>query len=201
MPHYRFVATTYSGKTEEGTLEAASLYDFYAVMNTEGLKVQRVVDVSGVMPGVKVPMPPIWRPLGFAALLGVVGALVACAWLPLPQKDVMLLLPALALVTLIAMVAFRAAVKAPVALMPTMLLEGVRMAPKWLRLLLVVLLAVALGQFVKALIPVLMKGKSTAPMFLAVRAILGVGVSVPLLILGAALATEVERRRRLSEEP
>lgn len=201
MPHYRFVATTFSGKTEEGTLEAASLYDFYAVMNAEGLRVVRVVDVSGVLPGVKVPLPPLWRPLGFAALLGLVGAVVACAWLPLPQKDVMLLLPALAVLTLIAMVAFRAAVKAPAALMPALFLEGVRMAPLWLRCVLLVLLAVALGQFLKALIPVLLKGRSTAPMFLAIRGILGVGAAVPLVVLGAALATELEQRKRLSREP
>lgn len=201
MPHYRFVATTFSGKTEEGTLEAASLYDFYAVMNAEGLRVVRVVDVSGVLPGVKVPLPPLWRPLGFAALLGVVGAVVACAWLPLPQKDVMLLLPALAVLTLIAMVAFRAAVKAPAELMPALFLEGVRMAPLWLRCVLLALLAVALGQFVKALIPVLLKGRSTAPMFLAIRGILGVGAAVPLVVLGAALATELEQRKRLSREP
>lgn len=201
MPHYKFVATTFSGKTEEGTLEAASLYDFYAVMNAEGLRVVRVVDVSGVLPGVKVPLPPLWRPLGFAALLGVVGAVVACAWLPLPQKDVMLLLPALALLTLIAMVAFRAAVKAPAELMPTLFLEGVRMAPPWLRFVLLALLAVALGQFFKALIPVVLKGRSTAPMFLAIRGILGVGAAVPLIVLGAALATELEKRKRLTREP
>lgn len=201
MPHYRFVATTFSGKTEEGTLEAASLYDFYAVMNAEGLRVVRVVDVSGVLPGVKVPLPPLWRPLGFAALLGVVGAVVACAWLPLPQKDVMLLLPALAVLTLIAMAAFRAAVKAPAQLMPALFLEGVRMAPLWLRLVLLSLLGVALGQFVKALVPVLLKGGSTAPMFLAIRGILGLGAAVPLVVLGAALATELEQRKRLSREP
>lgn len=198
MPHYRFVATTYSGKTEEGTVEAASLYDFYAVMNAEGLRVHRVVDVSGVIPGVKVPLPPLWRPLGFAALLGMVGAVVGCAWLPLPQKNAMLLLPALSLLTLVSLIAFRAAVKAPLALLPTLLLEGVRMAPAWLRLLLIAILAVALGQFVMALIPVLMKGRSTAPLFLGVRGILGFGVSVPLLVLGAGLSTEIESRKRLT---
>lgn len=200
MAHYRFVATTFKGETEEGVIEASSLYDFYGVMNREGLQVRRVVDVSGTVPGVKVPRPPIWRPLGFACLLGLVGAVVGASWLDLPQKQIMLLLPALALLTVVSMVTFRMAVKAPVALMPAVFLEGVRLAPTWLRLFLFGILTVALGQFGRALLLVASKGSLTSPLLFTVRGILGIGVTVPLLVLGAALAIEIERRRRLDAE-
>ncbi|MGI5844932.1 MAG: hypothetical protein ACOX9B_12245 [Candidatus Xenobium sp.] len=189
MPHFRFKARTWDGKPEEGTLEAASLYDFYAEMNLRGLKVDKVVDVSGLVEAPRAPARRFWPLPVFSLLLVLLFGLLVQTWLVLPFKTIALLLPALAAQTLVALLAWQRARPGP--LLGPHLVEELHDAPWWLRWLLAGLTVLAFGQLA-ALLGKL--GLDAPPMMLAVRALLAVGSTVPILITGSGLTAALRGR-------
>ncbi len=189
MPYFRFHARTWDGLVEEGTVEAASLYDFYADMNERQLKVEKVVDVTGLQP---VPPPPTrrWWPLPiFIMLQLLLIGLVIQFWLPLPFRTTMLLLPALAAQTLVALLAWQRARPGP--LLGPHLVTELSQAPLWFRLFTALLLALALAQF-SALLG--QRGLSAPPMVLAVRGLLAIGSLVAIQVTASGLAAAMRGR-------
>ncbi len=183
MPHFRYQARTRGGKVEEGTVEAASLYDFYAEMNQRHLKVDRVVDVTSLVP--RPPPAPrrLWPLPVFLMLQLLLVGLVVQYWLPLPFRTTMLLLPALAAQTLVALLAWQRARPGP--LLGPHLITELNQAPLWFRLFATLLVSAALAQLAALLGH---QGLSAPPMVLAVRGLLAVGSVVAIQITASGLA-------------
>lgn len=194
MRHFRYTARSWDGLTDEGTVEAASLYDFYAEMNERGVKVIKVVDVTGVVDPEPPPPPKrVWPVPVFAVLLASLVAIVAFSWLPLPFQKSMILLPLLLVITLLALLAWRRAQKRPLLapLMDEQLAYDLDSAPRWLRLFLAVLLAAALGPVAAT---AGLYGMKAPILILVVQGIFGIGAVVPLLLIGSGLAAAMRGR-------
>ncbi len=191
MPHFRFKARTWDGLVEEGTVEAASLYDFYAEMNQRQLKVDKVVDVTSLQPQPPVRARRLWPLPVFLMLQILLVGLVIQYWLPLPFKTTMLLLPALAAQTLAALLAWQRARPGP--LLGPHLLTELSQAPLWFRLFATLLVSAALAQFAALLGQ---RGLSAPPMVLTVRGLLAVGSVVAIQVTASGLAAAMRGRLR-----
>lgn len=189
MPHFRFKARTWDGKPEEGTVEAASLYDFYAEMNLRGLKVDKVVDVSSLVEPPRPPTRRLWPLPVFSLLLVLLSGLLVQTWLSLPFKTIALLLPALAAQTLVALLAWQRARPGP--LLGPHLVEELNDAPWWLAGFLAILAVLAFGQLAALLGQ---RGLEAPPMMLAVRALLAAGSAVAIPITGSGLTAALRGR-------
>lgn len=188
MPHYRYVAKDWKGRVYEGKHQAASLYDLHAFLDSRHLRATRVVDITGVVEDDPAPpVPPQWPRLAFPALFALLAAVDAATWLPLPTRSAMLLVPAMAALTLAALLVFRAAFPGPI-LGPGLgldprLLGPLKFAPASLRLALAGGMAAGLAQVLTFLVPLAMGGTpSTA---IAVRGFLGLALVVPLLVIAS----------------
>lgn len=189
MPRYRYTARYRDGDVEEGTLDAASLYDFYGVMNDQQLEVLRVVNIPG---GPVAPPPPAkrrWPVPVFSLLLGLLAGLLLGSWLPLPFQTTMLLVPGMAVLTLVALLTWRTLRAGP--LLGPHLVEELQGAPSWLRWLLALLQAAALGQLAAALGQF---GWTTPVLVLGLRGVLAVGTALPLVVIGSGMAAGLRGR-------